>query len=789
MSSAAAVAAVAAAPAACAHCGTAVPADAPSARFCCRGCEAVHALLVGEGLTRYYDLQTDRAPVAEPRRAHDLGWLDPLITAAETAASLGVLDLDVQGVHCAGCVWLMEELGRRHGVAAVGVNPALGKVRLTWRRGADVRGLVAAIERFGYRFGPDRKRARSASAGLPLRLGICAAITINVMLFSFSFYTGLAPRDGALFTLFSRLVVVLSTLVVLIGGSVFFRAAWQGLRAGLLHLDLPIAAGILLAFGASLVQAREGRGDHAYLDTLCVFITLMLVGRWLQERLLERNRRFLLEDDALDGLSARRRDGDQLVTVAAAQIEAGDQLVIAPGDLVPVDATLLDVAAELTTDWITGEPDVRGCRRDEPVPAGACNAGASAFSVVATTAFSQSPLPRLLRAGGSLRGTAHAQLWRRIARVYVLAVLVLGALALALWWPRDPERAIDVTVALLVVTCPCAIGIAGPLAYELTLAGLRRRGLFARSPDLLDKLTRVDKLLFDKTGTLTLGRLELADPNALGALSPALRDAAYDMAARSNHPVSRCLADALGRAGARFRGDAQVREERGRGLTLRRDGHEYRLGAAAWAAPRSTASRGVTVLAVDGAAVYAFFTREALRSDARAELARLRAAGCAIWLLSGDSRARVHAVAEALDIPPDHALAALSPDDKAAAVARLDREDTLYLGDGVNDALAFSRALVAGTPAIDRPVLPGKCDFFLLGDGIAAVGAAWSAARRLRATVRRNLALSVAYNTLTVAACFAGAMTPLRAAIAMPLSSLSILALTVASLRRRTWTS
>jgi Cu2+-exporting ATPase len=178
-----------------------------------------------------------------------------------------------------------------------------------------------------------------------------------------------------------------------------------------------------------------------------------------------------------------------------------------------------------------------------------------------------------------------------------------------------------------------------------------------------------------------------------------------------------------------------------------------------------------------------------LSGDEEIQLARLRRDGLDVWLLSGDAPARVAAVAETLGLPPDRALPALSPDDKAAAVARIDREDTLFLGDGVNDSLAFARALVAGTPAIDRPVVPGKSDFFLVGDGIAALGDALALARRLRRVVRRNLAISIAYNVLTVAACFAGVMTPLRAAIFMPLSSLSILALTAASFSEKSWTS
>ncbi len=777
----------------CQHCGAHVTEGASDPRFCCRGCQSVHELLIGEGLGRYYELDRPGAPAPAPVSARDQRWLDPILASAEQQAGpVCSVTLDVGGIHCAACVWLIEELfHRRTASGTARVNPALGKVELLFTRGAvDVRGFVGEVERFGYRFGPDRKRATARGSSMTLRLGICAALTINAMLFSFSFYSGLAPKDGALFTLFSNLVLVFSTLVVLVGGSVFFRAAWQGLRARILHLDLPIAVGIALAYGASLVQARGGRGDHAYLDTLCVFVTLMLVGRWLQDRLIDRNRRVLLEDEAIDRLSVRRRAGDRIEHVPAGQIVAGDVLLITPADLVPVDLALLDPGAQITTAWITGEPNIRTLARAELVPAGACNAGQAAFSGIAQSAFADSVLPRLLRAGGSSAGTdqAYRRLWSRFSQVYVLAVLGLAALALALWWRIDPSRAIDVTVALLVVTCPCAVGIAGPLAYELALGHLRRRGLFIRSGNLLDKLTRVRKILFDKTGTLTLGTLELGDDAPLRALQPALRDQAYTMASRSSHPVSRCLAASLARLGARADHDALVIEEPGKGLELRAGGKRLRLGAPAWAGHR-LAPPGSVALSVDGELVCLLGTREELRGDARAAIAELHGLGCEVWILSGDAPGRVQGVAEALAIPGARVHAGMSPADKARKVQAIDREDTLFFGDGVNDALAFERALVAGTPAIDRPVLPSKADFFVLGDGIQAVVEAIRSARRLRSVVRRNLTVAITYNLLVVGACLAGRMTPLRAAVLMPLSSLSILFATIYSLSERRWRS
>ncbi|WP_164002642.1 heavy metal translocating P-type ATPase [Pyxidicoccus caerfyrddinensis] len=774
---------------ACLHCGSPVPVGTASRDFCCAGCEAVYGLLREQGLTRYYQLtQGKAAPAPEPRGDRGFAWLEPLVTRAEAIPGpVCALELDVQGIHCAACVWLMNELFRRQqGGAGLTVDPALGKVRMQWRRGAfDVGGFLRAVEGFGYLFGPSRKHPEAASLDLPIRLGLCAALAMNVMLFSVSFYVGLTPEDGDVFALFTRLSLALSTGVVLVGGWPFFRSAVQGLRRGVLHLDLPIALGILLVFGTSLVQARGGRGDLAYFDTLNTFVTLMLVGRWLQQRVLERNRRFLLEDDGAEGLFVRRQEGERLATVRAAEVGEGDVLVIAPGDLVPVDAVLLDADARVSTDWITGEPGERAVARGDSLPAGAFNAGREAVRVRAAQSFTDSPLVALLRRAPAGTGSAavHTRFWDRVSRRWVVTVLGVSGLGLALWWPAGPDKALEVAVALLVVTCPCAIGIATPLAYELVQARLRREGFFVRSPDLMDRLPRVRQVLFDKTGTLTLGRLELVDRASVEALAPEARDVAFDLTSRSNHPASRCLSAALARVGARFSAEARVTEHAGQGVELTRDSVCWRLGRAQWAvAGQGVAAVSGPVLTRDGVLVASFALRESVRSDARREVQALQAEGRAVWLISGDAPARVRDLAEALGIPIAHALGGQRPEDKASAVSALDAADTLYLGDGVNDSLAFERALCAGTPAIDRPVMPGKSDFFLLGEGLASIREALRLSLRLRQVVRRLLTLAVAYNVVAVTVCLAGWMTPLRAALAMPATSLATVLFTVWSL-------
>ncbi|HEY0711187.1 MAG TPA: heavy metal translocating P-type ATPase metal-binding domain-containing protein, partial [Polyangia bacterium] len=582
----------------CSHCRSPLPPEATSTRFCCAGCEAVAGLLSQEGLERYYTLARGTLPaVGTTPKPQSHAWLEPIVANATAAAgpkpgALIAVELDVQGIHCSGCVWLMNETFRRRGGTSITVNPALGKVRLVCPREIfDVGAWVADIERFGYRFGPSRKQPSRANGSLTWRMGVSVALTMNVMLLSFSFYLGLSPRDGALYQIFTWVSAALATAVVVIGGDVFIRAAWLALRRGILHLDLPIALGSLLVYATSMVRLFRGQGGElSYLDTLCTFITLMLVGRWVQQRVVERNRRMLLEDDGAKGIFVRRLEDGGPRSVPVPYVKQADELLIAPGELVPVDARLADAEAAISTDWITGEPEPRALLRDGLIPAGSFNAGRSAFVVKAETDFSESPLVSLLRQGAVNAAGVHLRFWDRLAKRWVLQVLTVASLGLLLWLPSGTTAALDVAVSLLVVTCPCAIGIALPLAYEVMQTRLRHAGFFVRSGDLLDRLERVRTVIFDKTGTLTLGRLVLANDDALAGLSAEARDVAYNLTCRSGHPVAACLARALERAGARYRAETSSTEVIGQGLSTTVDGAIWRLGRGGFALPNLDAA-------------------------------------------------------------------------------------------------------------------------------------------------------------------------------------------------------
>lgn len=749
----------AAASTACLHCGQSVP--SASEGFCCVGCEAVYGLLHAEGLGRYYELGSGLSQASASSGA-DHKWIDAL------PVRTGWLTIDAQGIHCAACVWLFEKLFARHQDAlAIEVNPALGTLRIASGPRFDLAGFVADVERFGYRLGPANK-ANSVPRRDPLvlRMGLCIALAMNAMIFAVAFYAGL--DQGVLFRQFHSIELGLGVLSVLIGGSYFIRSAWLGLRHGVLHLDLPIALGVVLAFVSSSVAYLADR-TTTYFDTLTVFIALMLVGRWLQERVLQRNRRELLSHDGAEGMLTRRVRDARVELVPCVQIELHDRLLIAPGDLLPVDAVLDEAEASCSLDWINGESAPRTFARGETVLAGAFNAGDRAFVCIATQTFADSTVLSLVQGGGFSREPS--QRWQRFVRLYVLLVLAAAALGFFAWWlwAGDLPRALEVTAGTLIITCPCAFGIATPLGYEIVQARLRRAGLFAQNRELLDRAREVRHIVFDKTGTLTTGHLELADPAALAQLSPAESHALYNLTSRSAHPKSAALARALAEREV-FEPLIEVVERAGHGLRAQVRGVDYRLES----------DGEQLALWVDGAPRARFALRERLREDAVHEIRQLRAAGYHVWIASGDTKERALRVAETVGVPADRVRFACSPRDKAALVAQLGR--ALMVGDGINDGPAAERAFCSGTPAIDRPFLPARTDFYFTTAGLAPIAHMLRSAHRLGWTARRNLGIAVTYNLLGISLAWAGLLSPLVCAVLMPLSSVSVVLATVWSL-------
>ena len=777
----------------CAHCDE--PIVDGRGDFCCTGCEAVHALLAESGLSRYYDLGGGRGrPVVLGGAEADRKWLEPLVAAKPSR-----LVLDVQGIHCSACVWLIEKLfARRAGGERIVINPAVGTMELVVDAAFDLGLFVTDVEAFGYRLGPALKRENARQSDLVWRMGVCIAIAMNTMIFGFAIYCGLA--GGAVYRLFHSLDFGLSFLSVLVGGTVFFRSAWASLRRGILHLDLPIALGIALVFTSSTFTYFTGGGGASYFDTLNVFIALMLVGRFLQERVLAKNRALLLASDGAESVLVRRicKTAKTVELVRATELAEGDTLLVGTGDLVPVDADLLgDAPASFSLDWINGESAPRTYDPGAAVPAGAFSKDAQALRLRARTAFDRSALSALLRSETHRdRDLPRATGWHTtLTRLYVVGVLAIATVTSAAWYlaTRDAVRTLDVVAAVLIVTCPCAFGIATPLAYEIAQASLRRVGLFVRTPGFLDRAALVERVVFDKTGTLTTSRLRVADAVTVKSLHAEDQRRLYALAVRSSHPKSRAVLALLTAAPLE---DADIREVPGKGLELRDGGRTYRLGAPGWAlAPAeiphlARRNPGADVLFTrDGKILSEITTMEELRPDAAEEVRALEARGYETFVLSGDGAAATAALARACGIRADHAFGGRSPEGKLHWLETAGPKRTLFVGDGINDALVAEHAECAGTPAIDRPFMAARSDFYFVTPGLRPIRAALETAKRLESVVRVNLGVALAYNAVTVTLAAAGLMTPLLCAVLMPVSSLSTVLATTLRLRRTPWTS
>jgi P-type Cu2+ transporter len=789
----------------CLHCGLPIPLERRERgdSFCCDGCARVRELILSSGLDRFYELRGPASAPPADMRGANFAWLDPVPAGAGPRS----MRADVQGVHCAACIWLLGKLFRRHpGAIEIRINPTIGSADISWDPGQlDIRRYFTEVEQFGYRFGPRRKEGVSHSRGLLIRIGVSAAMALNVMLFSIAFYAGLGPADASIHDLFGRLSLAMTSVSVTVGGWVFIRSAASALRRRIIHMDLPIALGIILAFGGS-IQAYASRGpEGSYFDTVAAFITLMLLGRWLQERVLERNGNSILADSGPDHLITRRLRRTGLESVPVGALRRGDQVWIVPGDIVPVRGILLSDHGRVSLDWITGESDVHERSRGEEVEAGGFNSGGTVLMIAAQEDFADSRLNQLLSSpalGLAARDQVPAwSWWSRIARIYVAGVLALAGLGFAVWIPRGIAPALKVTVSILVVTCPCAIGIGIPLVQELTHTSLRRRGIFVRKSGFLDRSLKIRRIAFDKTGTLTQGRriLESAGLAAIARLPDRDRSALERMVIRSNHPVSRSLAEALRRNAASTEiesGNEVIEEIPGLGIEARGPESVYRLGRPGFAtgdtrgSEDSATTSSATLFSRDKTVIAEFRFMEELKPDIAAEIDRLERAGYEVRILSGDTPARTSAVAQRIGIPPALCEGGLSPEEKARRIRDLG-PGTLMVGDGLNDALSFQAAECTATPAIDRPALPAIADFYFLGDGIAAVRKSLAAGRHQHRVIRSSLLFAAVYNALALALAFGGLLQPVVAAVLMPLSSLTVVLHAVYRMSGRSlaWTS
>ncbi|KAB2641890.1 MAG: HAD family hydrolase [Verrucomicrobia bacterium] len=774
-----------AAVASCEHCGTEYARQKGAVeRYCCRGCEYVAAMIAENGFEQYYDLKLGLAvtPVrSRPFEEHDFSWLDGKMAEAERRAlqqgEAAHMELSLEGISCVGCVWLVEKLFVRHaGAVRAAANPSSGRLYLEWvPTHCELVGYLRELCQFGYVAAPagavsgDHERMRLAA-----RIGLCGAFALNTMAFTLPVYLDM-PADFEFAAVFRLIALTSATLSMLAGGGYFMERAWRSLRAGSLHIDMPIALGLLAAYAASIGGWIMKYERLVYFDFVSVFVFLMLSGRYLQTSAVEKNRRRLVRRQPVPDALPLLDQGGAMVGREA--LAPGLRFLLGPGQALPVSGVMVTGEADFSLEWIHGEAVPQRFVAGSRLPAGAILLSRVPAAVEASERWEDSLLAKLTAPLAGERGSPGLA---RLLRNYLIVVLVLGVAALGYWSAKGAGlTGLQAMISVFVVSCPCALGLSIPLADDLAATAMERLGVYVRTAGVWQRLRRVRKVVFDKTGTLTLERPVLENPEAVAQLDEAAALALAQLTRGSLHPVARTLLEALGMRGQKLLAQhpgAVPEEFAGLGVALNSPAGRWSLGRAGWSGMDATGAAAATTagseLRLDAHWVASFQFSEALRPGATAMLRRLERRGLALYILSGDHPAKVASMAQALGLPAAHAHGGLSPEEKSRRVSLVSRQDTLYLGDGANDALAFDAALVTGTPVVDRSLLESKADFYTLGAGLGFLPPLLQTAATRAIAVRSAFGFALVYNITTVSFAMNGRMSPLLAAILMPLSSI-----------------
>ncbi len=705
------------------------------------------------------------------------------------AAGLMMLELVVPDIHCPACIKRIEDTLRAHpGVRSARVNVSTKRVRVCWQGGeTEANALASRLGALGYEVLPfetghgDRAHDRIGRE-LMLSLAVAGFAAGNIMLLSIAVWSG---ADGATRDLFHWISALIAIPVIAFAGRPFYRSAWRAIRAGHLNMDVPISLAVILATGMSLFETIHRR-EMAYFDAAVMLLFFLLVGRVLDHMMRERARSAVASLLSLTPSQAVvvAADGTRR-SLPVAEIRPGMRFVVAAGERIPVDGAVVEGQSELDCAHVTGEPRPELATPGTQVLAGALNLLAP-LQIEARKPASDSfiaDMVRLMEAAEQGKAS-YMRLADRAARIYAPVVHILAAATFLgwLWVLGDWHNAMFIAISVLIITCPCALGLAVPAVQVVASGKLFANGVMVKDGAALERLAAIDHVVFDKTGTLTLGRPVLIADEALATEDLRL---AAGLAQESRHPLSRALLAAARRRKLMPATVTQVREVPGQGLEGVYQGQRVRLGRRDWVLANMVVETAAATddetpggprswLRVGERAPVVFCFEDAVRPDAARVIEELRRRGLGVSILSGDEAAAVEAVARRLGIKD--VKAGLTPERKLAEIEALRRDGhhVLMVGDGLNDAPALAAGDVSMTPAEASDVGRAAASFVFLGASLAAVTGAHRIAVVARRLVTQNFTLSALYNLVVVPIAVLGYASPLVAAIAMSSSSILV---------------
>ena len=701
-----------------------------------------------------------------------------LLASRIVAEGVRQTDLSVPTLYCGACMRAVEAaLAELSGVQSARVNLSTKRATVRWCSDSVPPPFIETLKRAGFEahlFDIEADTKDGALSELIRALAVAGFATSNIMLLSVSIWSG---ADAGTRDLFHWLSAIIALPALAYSGRIFFRSAWLALKHGRTNMDVPISLGVLLAFGMSLYETVQ-HGPHAYFDAAISLLFFLLIGRTLDHVMRERARQAVtgLARLAARGALLVQADGTQ-VYLPVSDIRIGATLMLAAGERVPVDAAVIKGVSELDVSLVSGEHAPLPATIGSVLRAGTLNLNGP-LTIIATATAENSFLGEMLRmmeAAEQGRST-YRRISDRAASLYAPVVHLTALLTFAGWLAAtgDMHRAVTIAIAVLIITCPCALGLAVPMVQVVAARRLFESGIMVKDGGALERLAEIDTIVFDKTGTLTSGvpRLDVS-----GEVDHGLIAIAAGLSCHSRHPYSRALVDAAAGHPASPVEFEDISEHPGCGLEAHAAAVTYRLGRPEWAlanAERMSGDESV-VLARNGSRLAEFRFEDRLRRDAATAIAELKDIGLPIEIVSGDREASVGSIAAELGVPH---LAAVMPGEKTAHIAALEASGrkVLMIGDGLNDAPALAAAHASMAPASAADVGRNAADLVFLRESLTAVPLAISVARRADRLVRQNFAMAAAYNLLAVPFAVSGHVTPLVAAVAMSASSIVVVA-------------